>query len=136
MNHAALSLRIGNLAGGKVMENTMKTVQIPRAEWTGFFDELSKKLEGKSVALEVFGPEIGDQVEERQMFFAGLTADVTDKAGKQDQIEIMLGGNPRAHLTHLITAPIEVDLQQTEFGVASVLQIKAADGTTSLLRLG
>lgn len=118
-----------------MMENTMKTRQIPRTEWTGFFDELSKKLEGKSVALEVFGPEIGDQVEERQMFFAGLTADVTNKAGKQDQIEIMLGGNPSAHLTHLITAPIEVDLQQTELGVASVLQIKAADGTTSLLRL-
>lgn len=117
------------------MENTMKTRQIPRAEWTKFFNDLSKKLEGKSVALEVFGPEIGDQVEERQMFFAGLTADVTEKPGKQDQIEIMLGGNPDAHLTHLITAPTEVDLQQTELGLASTLQIKSADGVTSLLRL-
>ena len=117
------------------MENTMKTRQIPREEWTTFFDDLSKKLEGKSVALEVFGTDIGDQVEERRMFFAGLTADVTDRAGKQDQIEIMLGGKPEAHLTHTITAPIEVDLQQTELGVASALQIKSADGTTSLLRL-
>jgi hypothetical protein len=83
----------------------------------------------------VFGPEIGDQLEERQMFFAGLTAEVTDRAGKQDQIEIMFGGNPEAHLTHRITAPTEVDLQQTELGVASTLQIKSADGTTSLLRL-
>ena len=118
------------------MENTMNTLQIPREEWPRFCDDLSKKLEGKSVALEVFGPDIGDQVEERRMFFSGLTADVTDKAGKQDQIEIMLGGNPDAHLTHTITAPTEVDLQQTELGVVSALQIKAADGTTSLLRLG
>ena len=118
------------------MENTMKTRQIPREEWISFFDDLSKKLEGQSVALEVFGPDIGDQIEERRMFFAGLTADVTDRVGKQDQIEIMLGGNPEAHLTHTITAPTEVDLQQTDLGVASSLQIKAADGTTSLLRLG
>ena len=117
------------------MENTMKTRQIPREEWTRFFDDLSKKLEGRSVGLEVFGPDIGDQVEERRMFFAGLSADVTDKAGKKDQIEIMLGGNPDAHLTHIITAPTEVDFQQTELGVASALQIKSADGTTSLLRL-
>lgn len=117
------------------MENTMKTRQIPREEWISFFDDLSKKLEGQSVALEVFSPEIGDQLEERRMFFAGLTADVTDKAGQQDKIEIMLGGNPDAHLTHTITAPTEIDLQQTERGIVSVLQIKAADGTTSLLRL-
>ena len=117
------------------MENTLKTRQIPRGEWRTFFNDLSRKLEGQSVALEVFGPNIGDQIEERRMFFAGLTADVTDKAGKQDQIEIMLGGNPDAHLTHTITAPTEVDLQQTELGVTAALQIKAADGTTSLLRL-
>lgn len=117
------------------MESTIRTRQIPREEWTKFFDDLSRKLEGQSVALEVFGPNIGDQVEERRMFFAGLAADMTDEAGSQGQIEIMLGGNPDAHLTHTITAPIEVDVQQTELGVASVLRIKAADGTTSLLRL-
>jgi hypothetical protein len=118
-----------------MMDNSTKTRQIPREEWTKFFDELSKKLEGQSVSLEVFGPDIGDQVEERRMFFAGLTADLTDKAGKPDQIEIMLGGTPDAHLTHTIIAPTDVDLKQTELGVASALQIKAADGTTSLLQL-
>ena len=117
------------------MENTMKTRQIPREEWTRFFDDLSKKLEGRSVGLEVFGPDIGDQVEERRMFFAGLSADVTDKAGKKDQIEIMLGGNPDAHLTHIITAPTEVDLQQTEIGDQSALKKKTSYCITSLHRV-
>lgn len=113
----------------------MKTRVIPRDEWTRFFDDLSRRQEGWEVRLEVFGPDIGDQVEERHMFFAGATAEVTDKADKGDRIEIMLGGNPSRHLTHMITAPTQVDLQQTDFGVDSALQIKSADGTTTLLRL-
>jgi hypothetical protein len=113
----------------------MKTQQIPRQEWASFFNDLSKKWEGQGVALEVFGMDIGDQVEERQMFFAGLTAELTNEAGRQDKIEMMLGGNASSHLTHTITAPTEVDLQQTEAGADSALLIKAADGTTSLLRL-
>ena len=113
----------------------MKTRQIPRQEWAIFFDDLSKKWEGRGVALEVFGQDIGDQIEERQMFFAGLTAEVTNKDGRQDKIEMMLGGAPGGHLTHTISAPTEVDLQQADAGVDSALLIKAADGTTSLLRL-
>jgi hypothetical protein len=117
------------------MGGNMKTRQIPRQEWITFFNDLSKKWEGQGVALEVFGLEIGDQVEERQMFFAGLTAELTDKADRQDKIEMMLGGKPSGHLTHTINAPTEVDLQQADGGVDSALLIKAADGTTSLLRL-
>lgn len=113
----------------------MTTQQIPRQDWGIFFDDLSKKWEGLGVALEVFGQEIGDQIEERQMFFAGLTAEVTNKDGRPDKIEMMLGGKADGHLTHMIHAPIEVDLQRAESGAYSALQIKAADGTTSLLRL-
>ena len=113
----------------------MKTRQIPRDEWTRFFDNISRKQEGWEVSLEVFGSDIGDQVEERHMFLAGLTAEVTAEGGSNDQIEIMMGGSPSRHLTHTITAPTQVNLYQTDLGVDSALQIKAADGTTSLLHL-
>lgn len=110
----------------------MKTREIPRNEWKIFFDNLSRKQEGWEATLEVFGPEIGDQVEERHMFLAGMTAELSD-AG--DKIEIMMGGNPSGHLTHIVNAPIQVHLQQTHVGVDAALQIKAADGTTTLLHL-
>lgn len=113
----------------------MKTREIPRNEWTKFFDNLSRKQEGWEVTLEVFGPEIGDQIEERHMFLSGLTAEVTDRVGKGDTIEIMMGGKPSRHVTHTITAPIRVELQQTELGLDSALEIQCADGTTSLLHL-
>lgn len=113
----------------------MKTRQIPRGEWTMFFDNFSRKQEGWEVALEVFGPDIGDQSEERHLFFAGATAEVGNQGGRGDRIEIMMGGKPGGHVTHTITAPVLVELQQTELGIDSALQIKSADGTTSLLHL-
>ncbi len=105
-------------------------MKIPRDEWTKFFDNLSRRQEGWEVTLEVFGPDIGDQVEGRHMFLAGVTAEVADEG---DKIEIMMGGKPSGHVTHMITAPTQVELQQTDLGVDSALQIKSADGTTTLL---
>jgi hypothetical protein len=116
-------------------EATMETRAIPRDEWIGFFDDLSRRQEGREVTLEVFGPDIGDQVEERHLLLAGITAEVADKADKGDKIEIMMGGKPSAHVTHMITGPIQVDLQQTDLGADSAVQIKSADGTTTLLHL-
>ena len=110
----------------------MKTREIPRQEWSKFFDNFSRRQEGWQVALEIFGAEIGDQVEERQMFLAGITAEMADKG---DKIEIMMGGRPNGHVTHMISDPIKVDLQQTDQGIDAALQIKSADGTTALLHL-
>jgi hypothetical protein len=116
----------------RFLEAAMKTREVPRCEWSKFFDNLSRKQQGWEVTLEVFGPEIGNQVEERHMFLAGITAEVADGG---DKIEIMMGENARGHVTHMITAPTLVELQQTDLGVNSALQIKSADGTTSLLHL-
>jgi hypothetical protein len=114
----------------------MKTKQIPRAEWTSFFDGFSRRQEGWQVTLEIMGPEIGDQVEQREMFLSGLTAEVSaGGATEDDKIEIMVGGNRRSHVTHVIKAPTEVDLQQTDLGVDRAVQIRSADGTTAILHL-
>jgi hypothetical protein len=113
----------------------MKTREISRDEWTTFFDKLSRRQEGCEVTLEVFGPDIGDQIEQRHLFLSGVTAEVSDQFGKGDTIEIMMGGKTSGHVTHTITTPILVELQQTDIGLDSALQIKGADGTTSLLHL-
>ena len=113
----------------------MKTREIPRDEWTKFFDNLSRRQEGWEVGLEVFSPDIGDYIEGCHMFLAGMTAEVTDKIDKRDKIEIMMAKTPSNHVTHVISAPVLVQLQQTDLGIDSALQIKSADGTTSLLHL-
>jgi hypothetical protein len=60
-----------------------------------------------------------------------VTAELAD-AG--DKIEIMIGAKPDDHITHTISAPTQVSLEQTDEGADLVLAIKAADGTMTLLR--
>ena len=43
-------------------EVEMNTREITRTEWPAFFDSFSRRHEGARITLEVFGPDIGDQI--------------------------------------------------------------------------
>lgn len=83
------------------------------------------------MTLEIFSPEIGAQVEETGLLLEGLT-DEWDEA-KGNTIMIMVGNEPDDHVTHSISHPTEVSLEQTDEGADAALAIKSADGTTALL---
>ena len=110
----------------------MQTKEIPKNEWSGFFDSFSRKHEGWLVSVEIFGPEIGAQVEQRQMALEGIT-DEWDEVGG-NTIMIMTDAKPEGHITHSITLPTAVSLEQTDEGADAALAIKSNDGTTTLLR--
>ena len=109
----------------------MKTRELKRTEWPSFLDSFSRQHEGWLTTLEVFGPDIGNQMEERDLTLQGVTAELTD-AG--DKIEIMLGANPDDHITRSISAPAQVSLEQTDEGADVALAIISKEGTTTLLR--
>jgi hypothetical protein len=110
----------------------MRTQEIPKKEWTEFFDNFSRKHEGWVVNLEIFGNEIGAQVEERELALEGITGEWDEKEG--NTIMIMTGGKPDDHITHSITRPTQVSLEQTDEGADAALAIKSGDGVTTLLR--
>ena len=110
----------------------MQTKEIPKNEWTKFFDSFSRKHEGWLVNLEIFGPEIGAQVEQRHMALEGITDEWDDIKG--NTIMIMTGAKPERHITHSITQPTAVSLEQTDEGADAALAIKSNDGTMTLLR--
>ena len=110
----------------------MRTQEIPKNEWTGFFDSFSRKHEGWLVKLEIFGPEIGAQVEERELALEGITDEWDEREG--NTIMIMTGVKPDDHITHSITHPIQISLEQTDEGADAALAIKSEDGITTLLR--
>ena len=110
----------------------MRTQEIPKKEWTEFFDNFSRKHEGWLVNLEVFGPEIGAQVEERELALEGITAALDQTEG--NTIMIMTGIKPNDHITHSVTGPTSVSLEQTDEGADAALAIKSEDGLTTLLR--
>src|ERR1051325_12183557 len=92
----------------------MRTQEIQKKEWTEFFDSFSRKYEGWIVNLEIFGPEIGAQVEERGVALGGITNDWDEREG--NTVRIMTGIKRDDHVTHSITHPTQVSLEQTDDG--------------------
>lgn len=110
----------------------MKTKEIPKSEWPKFFDSFSRQHEGWLATLEILGPDIGAQIEERDLAFEGIVDEWDEVLG--NQIVIMTGVNPEDHITHSISRPTQVSLEQTNEGADAALAIKSADGVTALLR--
>lgn len=111
----------------------MQTRQIPKSEWPAFLDGFSRQHVGWLVKLEILGPEIGAQVEETGLTLEGLTGEWDEVSG--NTIIISTGSAPDDHITHSISRPEEVSLEQTDEGADMALSIEAADGTTALLSL-
>ena len=110
----------------------MKTKEIPKNEWPEFFDSFSRQHEGWLVTLEIFGTDIGAQVEERELAFEGIVDEWDEVQG--NEIVIMIGAKSYDHITHSISRPTQVSLEQTDEGADAALAIKSGDGTTTLLR--
>lgn len=106
--------------------------EIPRSEWVKFLDSFSRQHEGWLVTVEVLGAEIGAQVEAQELPLVGITAEL--KGGDEDAITIILGGQSTDRVTHNITQPTHVRIEQTESGADMTLQIESGDGVTTLVR--
>lgn len=111
----------------------MLTKEITRSEWPSFFNKFSRAHEGWLATLEILGPEIGAQVEERELAFEGITNESDDELHGRT-IMIMSGGKADDHVTHTISRPTAVSLEQTDEGADAALAIKSEDGVTALLR--
>jgi len=79
----------------------MQTKRIPKSEWPAFLDSFSRQHEGWLVKLEIFGPEIGVQVEETGLTLDGLTNEWDEVSGHT--IIISTGSAPDDHITHSIS---------------------------------
>lgn len=109
----------------------MKTKEIPKKEWSDFFDSFSRKHEGWLITMEILGQNIGAQIEERELTLEGITYEGNETG---DTIIILTGAKPEDHIAHSIQHPTTVGLQQTEEGADVALAISSADGVTALLQ--
>ena len=110
----------------------MKTKEIPKQDWPWFLDMFSRKHEGWLITMEIFRNDIGDQVQESELKFEGITDEWDEVSG--NSIVIMTGDDPDAHITHRINLPTHISLQETDDAMDAALFIKSADGTTECLR--
>ncbi|HEX8844738.1 MAG TPA: DUF5335 family protein [Pyrinomonadaceae bacterium] len=105
--------------------------EIPRDEWVAFLDSFSRQHEGWLVTVEVLGTEIGAQVEAEEMRLEGITADLKDG---EDVVSVILNKGATERITHNVTQPTHIRVEQTESGANMALQIESGDGVTTLVR--
>ena len=110
----------------------MQTQEIPREEWNSFFNSFSRQHEGWLATLEILAANVGAQEEARELPLAGVS--LSSGANETDAISIDLGTKPDEHVSHAISEPTAVWLEQTEEGANAALEIEVADGTKTLLR--
>ena len=110
----------------------MATQEIPRDEWKIFFDTFSRQHEGWLATLEVLATDIGAQQEAHDLPLEGITA--ASKDDKSQEITINLGKTAEDHVTHTISQPTRVWLDQTSAGANAALEIESADEVRTLLR--
>jgi hypothetical protein len=109
----------------------MPTQEIPRAEWTTFFDTFSRQHEGWLATVEILSADIGAQQEVLNLPLEGISA---SKDSVPQTIVISLGKTAEDHVTHTITNPNRIWLEQTSQGANAALEIESADEVKTLLR--
>jgi hypothetical protein len=101
----------------------MQTREIERENWRGFFDQVSRALQGKLIQIEVDSLELGAQIEVDKLSLNGLTYDDKDDAFiiSTDEIE------------HVIRSPQQIFTSDDPDGVSS-LEVRATDGSAQIIR--
>ncbi|HSA92012.1 MAG TPA: DUF5335 family protein [Terriglobales bacterium] len=107
------------------------TREVPRQEWPAFFQMFSRQHQAWLVTVELFGREIGAQVEVQDRPLGGITAELRRDRG--DSIVLSFGTIP-SDLTHIVRRPTRVWLKQTISGADQALEIECESGPTTLVR--
>jgi len=108
----------------------MATGEIPREQWVKFFDDFSKRHEGWTVTLDVLRSDLGDQKEASNLPLVGISADPKQSGSA---IEIMVGGQPDAHVTRIINRPKSIWVKELERPGHEAIEIESEDGIVTLV---
>jgi hypothetical protein len=117
-----------DLAWGELM----RIQNIASRDWPDFFTAFSREHQGLPVSVEIFGEDIGAQLQNKNLAFEGIVDECN--SNQRHQVIIMAGKGPADHITHTITRPLAVSVEHSDDGRRTVLAIMSADGLIALLR--
>ncbi len=105
--------------------------EIKIADWTKFFDALSKRRFEWLTKVEVLKADIGDQVLTEGLPLNGITV---EKKGDNITIDLSVGENTDSFFTHLIKDPSNVEFVAAAGSHGDVINIEEQDGTKTLIQ--
>lgn len=95
--------------------------QLPKESWQPFFESMTKILEGQRVEIEVFGLDLGDQIQAEAMPLNGLTYEAKD-----DTFYVYLEDEERG-FDHGIPHPREILVHMVGAQIDQVIVVDADD---------
>lgn len=110
----------------------MQTIELPREEWARALHEFTDVHEGWLVSLDVLSPELGAQTEFTAVPLLGVAAEPPERG---DTISIAVARSASDEVTHIVHTPKKLWLERTDKGADVALEIDAADGTQTILRM-
>jgi len=109
----------------------MPTREIPREEWSQFFNSFSQMHRGWLVTLQVLNPETGIWTEVHHLPLDGVVADIHHR---ENALTILVNTSLGGHVAHAIPGPTHVHMKETDQGAHDALQIQSSSGDTVLLQ--
>lgn len=106
--------------------------EIPRESWPAFLDRFSREHGGSRVMVEALAPDRGRHLEARGLPLDGVTV---DPSGSACEIVVMVGRRPGAHLTHRVTDPVSVIVEEAEDTGILALRIVSGGDEETVVRL-
>jgi hypothetical protein len=106
---------------------------LPRDQWRGFFENLTKDFEGYDVSIEVVDREYGDELEAERLPLAVLEYDDRDDAfivavgGRDSRIQVVL--------RHIIEHPQQVIATPLSPEHPWAVEVVEQDGTRTIVAL-
>lgn len=108
------------------------TNEIPKQQWTKFFDDLTKKRFEWQTKIEVISDDIGSQILDQGLPLIGITA---EQKNDKSVIEIIVGQDSGHHQTHNISNPTKIAYLSEEEKAGGVVEIEEMDGTKTLIHI-
>lgn len=112
---------------------TESTEELPKAEWHGALEILTREHGGDSVTIEVASLGYGDQLEAESLPFAYIEYDPHD-----DEVNVGVGGRDGRYpvvLRHGVEHPERIALAVLDLGATTALEIVDTEGTETIVTL-
>jgi hypothetical protein len=110
----------------------MAIQEIPKDQWQEFLDSFSRLHQGWLADVQVLGDQTGWHFEAKGLPFRGAAYET--KGSGKNEVSIFIDQSPEEGITHTVSYPTHIRLEQTDSGVDQGLEVEAKDGSKTVVR--
>lgn len=110
----------------------MAIQEIPEDQWQEFLDTFSHLHQGWLADVQVLGDQTYRHMQAEGLPFRGAAYET--KGSGKNEVSIFMDQSPKEGITHTVSYPTHIRLEQTDSGVDQGLEVEAKDGTKTVVR--